>query len=56
MVADHLSRLVIAHDSHGLPINDDFPEESLMLVDIAPWYSHIANFLVTGEVPSEWSA
>ncbi|RVW78906.1 Retrovirus-related Pol polyprotein from transposon 297 [Vitis vinifera] len=23
---------------------------------LAPWYSHIANFLVTGEVPSEWSA
>ncbi|RVX05697.1 Retrovirus-related Pol polyprotein from transposon 17.6 [Vitis vinifera] len=56
VVADHLSRLVIAHDSHGLPINDDFPEESLMSVDVAPWYSHIANFLVTGEVPSEWSA
>ncbi|RVW94338.1 Transposon Ty3-I Gag-Pol polyprotein [Vitis vinifera] len=56
VVADHLSRLVIAHDSHGLPINDDFPEESLMSVDLAPWYSHIANFLVTGEVPSEWSA
>ena len=29
VVANHLSRLVIAHDSHGLPINDDFPEESL---------------------------
>ncbi|RVX18000.1 Retrovirus-related Pol polyprotein from transposon 17.6 [Vitis vinifera] len=56
VVADHLSRLVIAHDSHGLPINDDFPEESLMSIDVAPWYSHIANFLVTGEVPSEWSA
>ncbi|WKA10518.1 hypothetical protein VitviT2T_028084 [Vitis vinifera] len=56
VVADHLSRLVIAHDSHGLPINDDFPEESLMSIEVAPWYSHIANFLVTGEVPSEWSA
>ncbi|RVW17499.1 Pro-Pol polyprotein [Vitis vinifera] len=48
--------LVISHDSHGLPINDDFPEESLMSIEVAPWYSHIANFLVTGEVPSEWSA
>ena len=47
---------MIAHDSHGLPINDDFPEESLMLIEVAPWYSHIANYLVTGEVPSEWSA
>ncbi|RVW34673.1 hypothetical protein CK203_106442 [Vitis vinifera] len=33
VVADHLSRLVITHDSHGLPINDDFPEESLMLIE-----------------------
>ena len=56
MVADHLSRLVIAHDSHGLPINDDFPEESLMSIEVAPWYCYIANYLVTGEVPSEWSA
>ncbi|WJZ91316.1 hypothetical protein VitviT2T_010400 [Vitis vinifera] len=56
VVADHLSRLVIAHDSHGLPINDDFPEESLMSIEVAPWYSHIANFLVSGEIPSEWSA
>ncbi|KAL6310796.1 hypothetical protein AAG906_017373 [Vitis piasezkii] len=56
VVADHLSRLVIAHDRHGLPINDDFPEESLMSIEVAPWYSHIANYLVTGEVPSEWSA
>ncbi|KAL6316629.1 hypothetical protein AAG906_019537 [Vitis piasezkii] len=29
VVADHLSRLVISHDSHCPPINDDF-EESLM--------------------------
>ncbi|RVW63744.1 hypothetical protein CK203_052764 [Vitis vinifera] len=51
VVADHLSRLAITHDSHGLPINDDFPEESLMSIEAAPWYSHIANYLVTGEVP-----
>ena len=54
MVADHLSRLAITHNSHGLLINDNFPEESLMLVEVAPWYAHIANYLVTGEVPSEW--
>ncbi|KAL6319816.1 hypothetical protein AAG906_036878 [Vitis piasezkii] len=54
VVADHLSRLVIAHDSHGLPINDDFPEESLMSIEVAPWYSHIANYLVTGEVPMDY--
>ena len=56
MVADHLSRLAIAHNSHSLPINDDFPEESLMLIEVAPWYAHIPNYLVTEEVPSEWKA
>ncbi|WJZ87893.1 hypothetical protein VitviT2T_007241 [Vitis vinifera] len=56
VVAGHLSRLAIAHNSHVLPINDDFPEESLMLLEKAPWYAHIANYLVIGEVPSEWNA
>ena len=32
VVADHLSRLVIAYNSHPLPINDGFPEESLMFL------------------------
>ena len=53
MVADHLSRLAIAHNSHSLSINDDFPEESLMLIEVAPWYAHIANYLVVKDVPSE---
>ncbi|KAL6348741.1 hypothetical protein AAG906_029769 [Vitis piasezkii] len=53
VVADHLSRLAIAHNSHVLPINDDFPEESLMLLEDAPWYAHIANYLVTNYV-SKW--
>ncbi|KAL6313653.1 hypothetical protein AAG906_010071 [Vitis piasezkii] len=38
---------------HVLPINDDFPEESLMLLEKTPWYAHIANYLVTGEVPNQ---
>ncbi|KAL6323883.1 hypothetical protein AAG906_005880 [Vitis piasezkii] len=54
VVADHISRLAITHNSHGLPINDDFSEESLMLLEDASWYAHIANYLVTGEIPSEW--
>ena len=32
VVADHFSRLAIAHNSHALPINDGFPEESLMFL------------------------
>ena len=54
VVADHLSRLTIAHDTHSLPINDEFPEEYLMQLEKAPWYAHIANFLTIGEIPSDW--
>ena len=54
VVADHLSRLTLAHDTHSAPINDEFPEESLMHLEKAPWYAHIANFLTTGEIPVEW--
>nr|CAN76217.1 hypothetical protein VITISV_033653 [Vitis vinifera] len=53
---DAKARLAMAHNSHVLPINDDFPEESLMLLEKTPWYAHIANYLVTSEVPSEWKA
>ena len=52
LVADHLSRLTIAHNTHNLPIFDEFPEESLLTVDSAPWFAHIANFLVIGELPT----
>ena len=56
VVVDHLSRLTIAHNTHNLPIFDEFPEESLLAVDSAPWFAHIANFLVTRELPTEWKA
>ena len=36
VVANHLSRLTIAHDSHSPPVNDEFPKESLLLVENAP--------------------
>ena len=52
VVADHLSRLTIAHNTHNPPIYDEFPEESLLTMDSAPWFAHIANFLVTGELPT----
>ena len=54
VVVDHLSRLTIAHNTHNPPINDEFPEESLLLVEKAPWYAHIANCLATGELPADW--
>ena len=56
VVADHLSRLTIAHNTHSPPINDEFLEESLLWVESTPWYAHIANFLATGEILIEWKA
>ena len=55
VVADHLPRLTIVHNTHNPPIIDEFPEESLLTVSIAPWYDHIANFFVIGELPGEWT-
>ena len=52
VVADHLSRLTITHNTHNPPIYDEFPEESLLTVDSAPWFAHIANFLITRELPT----
>ena len=56
VVSDHLSILTIAHNTQNPPIFDEFPEESLLTVNIAPWYAHITNFLVTGELLVEWTA
>ena len=52
VVADHLSRQIIAHNTHSHPINDQFPEGSLLLVESALWYAFIANFLATGGSPN----
>ena len=41
VVVDNLSRLTIVHNTHDPPINDEFPEESLLLVESTPWYAHI---------------
>ena len=56
VVAHHLSRLTVAHNTHNPPINDEFPEESLLLVENTPWYAHMANYLAIGEVPAYWKA
>ena len=56
VVADHLSRLTIAHNTHNPPINDEFTEESLLLVENTPWYAHIANYLAIGELLASWKA
>jgi hypothetical protein len=56
VVADHLSRLTFEDNSDHLPINDEFPDEHLFVISELPWYAHIVNYLVIGEIPKEWSA
>ena len=51
VVADHLSRLVPATTSEGLPIGDTFLDEQLFALVHCPWYADIVNYLVTGQIP-----
>ena len=55
VVADHLSRLVPKSISHGLPIGDSFPDEQLFALVHCPWYEDIVNYLVTGQIPPQWT-
>ena len=56
VVADHLSRLVPESISHGLPIGDSFPDEQLFALVHCPWYVDIVNYLVTGQIPPQWTS
>ena len=56
VVADHLSRLVQESNSHGIPIGDSFPDEQLFALVHCPWYADIVNYLVTGQIPSQWTS
>ena len=56
VVADHLSRLVLETISEGLPIGDTFPDEQLFALVHCPWHADIVNYLVTGQIPSQWTS
>ena len=56
VVADHLSRLVPESNSHGIPIGDSFPDEQLFALVHYPWYADIVNYLVTGQIPAQWTS
>ena len=56
LVADHLSRL--EGPSKEIQINDDFPNEQLIVVeDIkpVPWFAYYVNYLVARVLPPEFS-
>ena len=55
VVADHLSRLYFDTIMKRLPLNESFPDEQLMSVDVLPWYADIVNYLVTGQLPEHWT-
>ena len=56
VVADHLSRLLLESISHGVPIGDSFPDEQLFALVHWPWYADIVNYLVTGQIPTQWTS
>ena len=45
----------VEHIPESPPINEEFPDDALLKVDTDPWYVHIANYLVTGELLNEWT-
>ena len=56
VVGDHLSRLVPESNSHGVPLGDSFPDEQLFSLVHCPWYADIVNYLVTGQIPTQWTS
>ena len=56
VVADNLSYLVLETTFEGLPIGDTFPDEQLFALIHCPWYANIVNYLVTGQIPSQWTS
>jgi hypothetical protein len=52
---DHFSRLTIDSTSDITPINDYFPEESLLSFSSMPWFAKNINFLATRDLPAHWS-
>ena len=58
-MADHLSRLEEEGRPHdGLEINDSFADEQLLAISMSrmPWFTDLANYLVSGIVPNEFSS
>ena len=54
-MADHLSRLYFDTITESLPLNESFPDEQLMSVEVLPWYADIVNYLVIGQLPEHWT-
>jgi len=55
VVADHLSKLIIDSTSNIPPIDDYFPDESLLSLSLMPWFANFVNFLALGYLPTHSS-
>ncbi|XP_076895296.1 uncharacterized protein LOC143547869 [Bidens hawaiensis] len=54
VVADNLSRIVLKDGDRDRPINEPFPDEQIFAVSQNPWFAHIVNFKVVGDLPEHW--
>ncbi|XP_027368263.1 uncharacterized protein LOC113874230 [Abrus precatorius] len=55
-VANHLSRLPLESlTPNSLEINEEFPDERLLLVEEMPWFIDIANFKATQFIPKRFT-
>lgn len=55
VVADHLSRIVF-NDSSSRDVQENFPDEHILAVNIVPWFANIVNYFATGKTPPNWTA
>ncbi|KAL9360575.1 hypothetical protein Peur_048698 [Populus x canadensis] len=53
--ADLLSKVTTDSASDITPIDDYFPDESLLSLSSMPWFAKNINFLTTGDLPTHWS-
>ena len=54
VIADHLSRLRVDNPEDA-EILETFPDEYLYILQNLPWYADIVNYLVTKDIPTDWS-
>ena len=57
LVVDHLSRLINKEvTQEELDIQDEFPDESLLVVGERLWFADIANYKATRIIPNKRGA
>jgi hypothetical protein len=55
VVVDHLSRLTTDSRFDITPIDDYFPDDSLLFVSTMPLFANIVNFLISRPLTAHWS-